>query len=332
MPGENPIEDDAYTIMQRAQTGGQAEGAPPAVVPADAVAEAFMAATPVAEEAEDVAAADVIRVQLGVPAVAGEVVKPRLNAQEEQEALDAYRTYLKREGSNRISRGDFMSTLESTELPLGAGSFGADAPGAAAAETAEKSIDAVAINNRIVNLSPSERAREIDAMSHEKISAVAKHILASSEGGVNKFDSVYGMLKNFQFAPKLVAKPEVTQALKNLLSAGQQFYDVDRILRIPAFPRELLADQSVHNALKESLRSFVAGKSEQEMENERALIGRLDMGLTGDELREIAEGLKLKNGGAGGFSSFVRIFGANRLYPELGGHTLPKFSRNGFDK
>lgn len=69
MTQEKPDEDDMFAIMQEAQVGGKAEDVPDAVVPAEPVAEAFAVAAPIAEKAEDVAAANALRAELGVPPV-----------------------------------------------------------------------------------------------------------------------------------------------------------------------------------------------------------------------------------------------------------------------
>lgn len=179
----------------------------------------------------------------------------------------------------------------------------------------EKPIDAIEINNRIVNLRHDKQAEAIAALSPEEISAVAKLVLRSSERDGNSFDSSYGVLNTFEFTPELIAQPEVTQALKNLLVAGQHFYDIQRILHIPAFPKELLADQNIRNGLKEGLRRFVGNKSEKDVDYEKDLIRKVtdEMGLTAEELREVAEKIK----GGNSYRPFIQLLGVKRLYPEV---------------
>lgn len=173
-------------------------------------------------------------------------------------------------------------------------------------------INVVALNNRIVNMRDSaKQAEAIATLSSEEVSAVAREILATSEQ--YGFDNTYSLLKNFQFTPRLIAQPEVTQALRSLLGSGHtHIYNIDRIVNIPGFSPEILNDPEVKNGVKGSMQDFVTNHRAGDFGEIWGVVDK--MGIPPNELREIAESIK---GSRDQYQEFVQHFGVKTLYPEV---------------
>lgn len=173
-------------------------------------------------------------------------------------------------------------------------------------------IDAVALNNKIVNMRDEKaKAETLKNMTPQEISAVAKNIAKSD------WEHTLSFLDNFRNKPEIIAQPEITEKFKKMLSSGRiHLYDVERILNLPG-TEEIFNDPEVQKGVENSVRSFVVNLNPREkFENVSDALDRVVKGanVSNQGLRNIAEEIK---GNSDAFQSFVRHFGAKRIYPEL---------------
>ncbi len=212
------------------------------------------------------------------------------------------------------------AALEATKERLGitpSGNTQAEVVAPVASEVAAKQennpIDAVALNNKIVNMrSEQAQAEAIANLTPEEITAVADMVSARLTSA-DPFNSVYALLGNFKFKTELMEQPQVAEALKSLLVSSQHIYNVDRILKhLPDSSAGILEDPGVKKGLLESI-SRAANMSATDFKNEALpIIDR--MGLSDGELHDVAEQIK---GNGDQYSDLVKHFGVKRLYSDI---------------
>ncbi|MDD5397011.1 MAG: hypothetical protein PHW24_03050 [Candidatus Moranbacteria bacterium] len=174
-------------------------------------------------------------------------------------------------------------------------------------------IDAVALNNKIVNIRGEKaRTEAIANLSEEEISAVAKNIASSD------WEHTLSFLNNFQNKAEIVSSPEMTNKFKEMLSSGRiHLYDVDRIQGLPGISKDIFSDAAVKKGVKNSIKSFVSYQNGKEWPHVSDSINRVveGTGMETQDIRDIAEEIKTNSDV---FGLFVQQFGVKRLYPEVG--------------
>jgi chromatin segregation and condensation protein Rec8/ScpA/Scc1 (kleisin family) len=173
-------------------------------------------------------------------------------------------------------------------------------------------IDAVEINNRIVNLPEHKQQAAIDSLAQNEIQAIAKDIAKSKDA-----EGMISFLRNFKNKTEIIMQPEITNKLKEFLSAGSvHVYNIDRILDLPS-ANEIFSDQEVQKGVQNSVRAFLASQNGREWPNILDVVNRVVNGSKIDNqgLRTIAEGIKHDNKDM--FNSFVQHFSTKRIYPEV---------------
>ncbi len=173
----------------------------------------------------------------------------------------------------------------------------------------DSQIDAVALNNKIVNMPHHKQQEAIDNLTQEEIKAVAKNIAKGD------FEHTLDFLNNFKNKPEIIAQPEIIDKFKKVLAGGNvHLYNVDRILGLPG-TEEVFKDAEVQKGVKNSIRSFVSYQNSSEWPHVSGAIDRVVKGANIDNkgLRDIAEEIK---GNSDTFQLFVRHFGVKSLYPE----------------
>ncbi len=124
-----------------------------------------------------------------------------------------------------------------------------------------------ALNNQIVSgegmRDSRKRAEAIKNLSESQIEDVIGVIKSYS----GTFKVQYAFLNNFEFDPRIVTHPEMTEVFKNMLKSEPHLYDVDRILSIPSFPKEILDDPEVRSSIIRSEADFLKRQAGQAGEN-----------------------------------------------------------------
>jgi hypothetical protein len=176
-------------------------------------------------------------------------------------------------------------------------------------------IDAIALNNKIVNMrSEREKTEALANLSQQEISAAAQ-MIAKSKDGSGMLDT----LTNFGNKQEIISQPEIIEAFKNNLANGMHPYDIERVLTrtegLPDVSKEIFDDPAVKNGVQNSVKNFVSYQTERDWPHVVDSIDRVVKGInmSDQELRNIAEGIK----GNHIYQQFVQHFGMKRLYPEM---------------
>src|SRR3989344_949264 len=190
----------------------------------------------------------------------------------------------------------------------------AGSTGVVAEALESKPIDAVEVNNRILDIrSEEKRAEAINNLSAEEISALAR-LIAKSDDISDVVDRLSG---SFQNNPKIASQPEIVNRLKEglLSSKNIHLYTVDRVVGLPG-TEDMFNDLEVQKNVQNSVGRFVSSQSSADWPHVTSALDRVVEGakISNQGLRNIAEQIKGNNNA---FTRFVRHFGVERIYPEV---------------
>ena len=152
------------------------------------------------------------------------------------------------------------------------------------------------LNNQIVSgegMSDSrKRAEAIKNLSESQIEDVIGVIKSYS----GTFKVQYAFLNNFEFDPRIVTSPEMVAVYKGMLQSEPHLYDVDRILSIPSFPKEILDDPEVRLSIIRSEADFLkrqAGQAGEDFSFTRRI--QREVAFSADEKQILKELIKNDN-------------------------------------
>ncbi len=189
-------------------------------------------------------------------------------------------------------------------------------------------IDPIEINNRIIRIEKgSKKLEALDALTPEEIDAIAEMIGKQktpddimrnlSVFGVEKitFTEDYKVLDRSRgIKPEIAGHPVVAEALKRLIqsNAWVHLYDIQDIMHNIPDSEKIFEDEKVREKLVQSAISEMQDRDPGARKNFLKIIGEIQ--FTKQELRDIADGLKMNNDR---LAEFVNHFGAKTIYPEM---------------